>query len=180
MGTGGRLNWFIRYETLHTFLQYYSFWKAGIPYMAVGRNLAASKAIFLRAQDHPAWSKLPSGDDAHANAVAVELDARRDHPRLRGAFDERLVAEIAGRKRPAPRNVHGDTEVLRGFAENRVEAASPALARHAVPLFGSLEAGNIAWSILNRRHRRQEHDVFGARLGAERRERERNRQSARQ
>ena len=57
------LTHFIHYETLHTFLQYYSFARAGLPYMAVGRNLAATKATFLKAQQHPAWASLPSGDD---------------------------------------------------------------------------------------------------------------------
>jgi cellulose synthase/poly-beta-1,6-N-acetylglucosamine synthase-like glycosyltransferase len=57
------LNTFIRYETVHTFLQYYSFNRAGMPYMAVGRNLAATREVFLKAQGHPAWNLLPSGDD---------------------------------------------------------------------------------------------------------------------
>jgi hypothetical protein len=61
--TKGLLNSFIRYETNHTFLQYYSFAHAGLPYMAVGRNLAATKAVFQQASQHPAWAQLPSGDD---------------------------------------------------------------------------------------------------------------------
>jgi hypothetical protein len=79
--TGALLNAFIRYETLHTFLQYYSFTIAGLPYMAVGRNLAATREVFLKAQSHPAWSKLPSGDDdlliqlcAHAGNMTVLTD----------------------------------------------------------------------------------------------------------
>ena len=59
----GALNKFIRYETLHTFLQMYAFTKSGLPYMATGRNLAAKKNLFLKAQMHPVWSLLPSGDD---------------------------------------------------------------------------------------------------------------------
>jgi glycosyltransferase involved in cell wall biosynthesis len=59
----GWLNLFIRYETKHTFLQYLSFTRFGLPYMAVGRNLAATKDAFLRAQAAPQWKALPSGDD---------------------------------------------------------------------------------------------------------------------
>lgn len=57
------LNSFVRWETVHTFLQYSSYAKAGRPYMAVGRNLACTKAAFLKAQASREWSKLPSGDD---------------------------------------------------------------------------------------------------------------------
>jgi glycosyltransferase involved in cell wall biosynthesis len=59
----GFLNAFIRWETLHTFLQYSSYAKRGLPYMAVGRNLACKKNILLKAQSHPYWSLTPSGDD---------------------------------------------------------------------------------------------------------------------
>ncbi len=59
----GTVNVFTRYETMHTFLLYYSFAKAGIPYMAVGRNLAATKTAFQFAQAHPFWQATPSGDD---------------------------------------------------------------------------------------------------------------------
>lgn len=57
------LNSFIRWETVHTFLQYSSYARAGQPYMAVGRNLACTRNAFLKAQASPQWSKLPSGDD---------------------------------------------------------------------------------------------------------------------
>lgn len=73
--TKRRLNTFIRHETVHTFIQYYSFARAGLPYMAVGRNLAATKAVFQKAGDHPAWSKLPSGDDD----LLVQLCATSDN-----------------------------------------------------------------------------------------------------
>jgi cellulose synthase/poly-beta-1,6-N-acetylglucosamine synthase-like glycosyltransferase len=59
----GWLNAFIRHETANTFMQYSAFSRAGFPYMAVGRNLAATKAAFLEAQQSEAWSQLPSGDD---------------------------------------------------------------------------------------------------------------------
>ena len=61
--SGGILNAFIRWETMHTFLQYSTYALAGIPYMAVGRNLACTKAIFQRASQTDIWNVLPSGDD---------------------------------------------------------------------------------------------------------------------
>lgn len=57
------LNTFIRWETLHTFLQYASYAIVGMPYMAVGRNLACTKEAMQKAQQTPVWNLLPSGDD---------------------------------------------------------------------------------------------------------------------
>ena len=59
----GLLNLFIRYETIQTFISLYSFAAAGFPYMAVGRNIAFTKEIFVSAENHPNWKKVPSGDD---------------------------------------------------------------------------------------------------------------------
>ncbi len=59
----GMLNTFIGWETMHTFLQYATYCVAGIPYMAVGRNMACTKAVFLDASRSRIWSRLPSGDD---------------------------------------------------------------------------------------------------------------------
>lgn len=59
----GLLNSFVRWETVHTFLQYSSYTLAGKPYMAVGRNLACAKDIWLKACQAQVWTKLPSGDD---------------------------------------------------------------------------------------------------------------------
>jgi hypothetical protein len=59
----GLLNIFIRWETLHTFLQCSSYLLSGKPYMAVGRNIACTRKIFLQAQANKLWQSLPSGDD---------------------------------------------------------------------------------------------------------------------
>lgn len=65
------LNAFIRWETLHTFIQYAGYTLSGRPYMAVGRNLACTKTALLKAQQSAAWAQLPSGDDdLLVNAVA--------------------------------------------------------------------------------------------------------------
>jgi len=61
--TAGMLNAFIRWETLHTFIQYSSYALAGRPYMAVGRNMACTKKALLKAQSSHVWNALPSGDD---------------------------------------------------------------------------------------------------------------------
>jgi glycosyltransferase involved in cell wall biosynthesis len=61
--SGGLLNAFTRWETLHTFVQYSTYALAGKPYMAVGRNMACTKTILLRAQQSDVWNALPSGDD---------------------------------------------------------------------------------------------------------------------
>jgi glycosyltransferase involved in cell wall biosynthesis len=61
--TNRLLNTFIRWETMHTFIQYAGYTIAGNPYMAVGRNLACTKDTLLKAQESMAWGMLPSGDD---------------------------------------------------------------------------------------------------------------------
>jgi glycosyltransferase involved in cell wall biosynthesis len=61
--TGGLLNAFIRWETMHSFLQYSTYALAGNPYMAVGRNMACTKSALLKAQASDIWNELPSGDD---------------------------------------------------------------------------------------------------------------------
>ena len=59
----GLLNVFIRWETVHTFLQLSTYAIAGVPYMAVGRNIGCTKKILLEAQRSQKWNLLPSGDD---------------------------------------------------------------------------------------------------------------------
>lgn len=57
------LNKLIRYETLITAIQYFSFAKSGIPYMGVGRNLAYTKDQFFKAKGFMGHMKIKSGDD---------------------------------------------------------------------------------------------------------------------
>lgn len=71
VASNSMLNAFVRWETLHTFIQYAGYTLSGRPYMAVGRNLACTKAAMEKTQQSPEWSKLPSGDDdLLVNAVA--------------------------------------------------------------------------------------------------------------
>jgi glycosyltransferase involved in cell wall biosynthesis len=74
----GCLNVFIRWETLHTFIQYCMFTRSGMPYMAVGRNLACTKSVLLKAQSHPYWQSMPSGDDD----LLIRISANRHNTRI--------------------------------------------------------------------------------------------------
>ncbi|WP_405291157.1 glycosyltransferase [Algibacter sp. Ld11] len=57
------LNKLIRFETVMTAVQYFSFAKIGLPYMGVGRNLAYTKAEFFNANGFIQHIKIRSGDD---------------------------------------------------------------------------------------------------------------------
>ncbi|HTO15156.1 MAG TPA: glycosyltransferase [Edaphocola sp.] len=66
--TGGLLNRFICWETLHTFIQYASWAKLGLPYMGVGRNLMYHRGPVLELLDNDEdfknqFIKSASGDD---------------------------------------------------------------------------------------------------------------------
>lgn len=57
------LNKLIRYETLLTAIQYFSFAKWGIPYMGVGRNLAYTSEEFYNQNGFATHLHVRSGDD---------------------------------------------------------------------------------------------------------------------
>ncbi|WP_452599346.1 glycosyltransferase [Pontimicrobium sp. MEBiC01747] len=57
------LNKLIRYETLLTAIQYFSFAKIGIPYMGVGRNLAYNRSEFYKTNGFIKHINIRSGDD---------------------------------------------------------------------------------------------------------------------
>ena len=76
------LNKLIRWETLHTALQYLSYACAGMTYMGVGRNLSYKKAIFFRHKGFSAHNHVPGGDDdlfinkaATKKNTAIVIDA---------------------------------------------------------------------------------------------------------
>jgi len=67
----GLLNKLIRYETLQTAMQYFSYALMGLPYMGVGRNLAYKKELFFKNRGFTAHYNVNSGDDdLFINAVA--------------------------------------------------------------------------------------------------------------
>nr|WP_321233019.1 glycosyltransferase [uncultured Psychroserpens sp.] len=72
---GSLLNLLIRFETFMTALQYLSYAKIGLPYMAVGRNLAYKKAQFFEANGFMNHMDIMSGDDdLFINQVATKTN----------------------------------------------------------------------------------------------------------
>jgi hypothetical protein len=57
------LNKIIRFETLFTAIQYFSYSITGMPYMGVGRNIAYKKKDFIEAKGFESHSEIISGDD---------------------------------------------------------------------------------------------------------------------
>lgn len=66
------LNRIIRFETLFTAMQYFSYSLAGMPYMGVGRNMAYKKNNYIKAKGFENHSNVISGDDdLFINAIAT-------------------------------------------------------------------------------------------------------------
>jgi glycosyltransferase involved in cell wall biosynthesis len=57
------LNKLVRFETLLTAIQYFSYAKLGSPYMGVGRNLAYKKSTFFKVNGFIKHVQIQSGDD---------------------------------------------------------------------------------------------------------------------
>lgn len=57
------LNKIIRFETLMTAVQYFSYSKIGLPYMGIGRNLAYTKTLFFKNSGFIKHMHIKSGDD---------------------------------------------------------------------------------------------------------------------
>ncbi|HVZ95991.1 MAG TPA: glycosyltransferase [Chitinophagaceae bacterium] len=69
----GLFNKIVRWETMHTALQYLSYSCAGLTYMGVGRNLSYKKSVFFRHKGFSAHNHLPGGDDdLFINAAATK------------------------------------------------------------------------------------------------------------
>ncbi|MBU2950283.1 glycosyltransferase [Tamlana agarivorans] len=69
------LNKLIRFETLVTATNYFSFALTGIPYMGVGRNLAYKKEEFFKANGFINHIQVRSGDDdLFVNQVATRIN----------------------------------------------------------------------------------------------------------
>lgn len=67
------LNKLIRFESLLTAIQYFSYAKIGIPYMGVGRNLAYTKTTFFKVNGFANHMHVKSGDDdLFINQVATK------------------------------------------------------------------------------------------------------------
>lgn len=59
----GMLNKLIRFDTVHTAMQYFSAAISGRPYMGVGRNLSYTKDVFIRNKGLVSQYNVPYGDD---------------------------------------------------------------------------------------------------------------------
>ena len=59
----GLLNQIIRFETLQTALNYFSFANLGLAYMGVGRNLAYTKKLYQKTNGFESHKHVLSGDD---------------------------------------------------------------------------------------------------------------------
>jgi cellulose synthase/poly-beta-1,6-N-acetylglucosamine synthase-like glycosyltransferase len=69
----GWLNKFIRFETVYTAIQYFSFALSGSPYMGVGRNLMYKKKLFEQVNGFSKHEHIASGDDdLFINEVATQ------------------------------------------------------------------------------------------------------------
>jgi glycosyltransferase involved in cell wall biosynthesis len=74
---GNLLNVIIRFETMMTAIQYFSYAIIGLPYMGVGRNLAYKKSLFMKNNGFISHYKIPSGDDdLFINQVANRKNTR--------------------------------------------------------------------------------------------------------
>lgn len=78
----GLLNWFIRWETFYTAVQYLSLALSRRPYMGVGRNLMYRTTLFFAHRGFYKHKEIVGGDDdlfmnqaATRNNVAINLDA---------------------------------------------------------------------------------------------------------
>ena len=72
----GLLNSLIRFETLMTAIQYFSYAKVGMPYMGVGRNLAYTSHLFYQNRGFMSHMNLRSGDDQlFVNEVATSANS---------------------------------------------------------------------------------------------------------
>ena len=68
----GFLNKLIRFETVQTALQYFSYALKGMPYMGIGRNLAYTKDLFMQNNGFYTHLDVLSGDDdLFVNEVAT-------------------------------------------------------------------------------------------------------------
>ena len=78
---GSLINAVIRFETLLTAIQYFSYARLGLPYMGVGRNLAYHRDVFFENSGFMKHMEIMSGDDdLFINSVATKSNvAILDH-----------------------------------------------------------------------------------------------------
>ncbi|NAS29608.1 glycosyltransferase [Flavobacteriaceae bacterium R38] len=77
------LNALIRFETLITAIQYFSYARIGIPYMGVGRNLAYHKSEFFNNKGYINHMNIKSGDDD----LFIKEVAKKDNVAINYSFN---------------------------------------------------------------------------------------------
>ncbi|MBA2249298.1 MAG: glycosyltransferase [Chitinophagaceae bacterium] len=85
----GFLNKLVRWETFHTALQYFSYARAGLPYMGVGRNLSYRKSVFFRHKGFSSHNHVASGDDD----LFINIAATKNNTRIMVDKDSFTLSE---------------------------------------------------------------------------------------
>lgn len=83
------LNKLIRFDTLYTAIQYFSFALFGMPYMGIGRNLSYRKTTFYRNKGFVSHYTIASGDDD----LFINQVARKDNTRVCIEKSSRIESE---------------------------------------------------------------------------------------
>jgi cellulose synthase/poly-beta-1,6-N-acetylglucosamine synthase-like glycosyltransferase len=83
------VNLFVRFETLLTAIQYFSYAKLGSPYMGVGRNLAYTKSEFFKVNGFIKHIKIKSGDDD----LFIQEAANKENTRICTSENSYTVSE---------------------------------------------------------------------------------------
>jgi cellulose synthase/poly-beta-1,6-N-acetylglucosamine synthase-like glycosyltransferase len=111
----GFLNKFIRFESLVTAIQYFSFAWLGNPYMGVGRNLAYRKSFFLENKGFNTFLNVTGGDDdlfvnRHAKGPSTFAELRPESQMVSipekslGSFYRQKVRHLSVGKRYKPKH----------------------------------------------------------------------------
>ncbi|MGY5848857.1 glycosyltransferase [Salegentibacter sp. F14] len=96
------LNKLIRFETLLTAIQYFSYARMGIPYMGVGRNLAYTSELFYAHKGFASHLHLRSGDDdlfVNEAATASNTDICFDQETITRSVPKKTFKEWFDQKR---------------------------------------------------------------------------------
>jgi hypothetical protein len=86
---GSLLHQMVGFETLHSFVLYSSLSRIGLPYMAVGRNMAVRKSVFREAIKGESYNTLPYGDDD----MLVSQIAHKDTMRINYLPEAKTLSE---------------------------------------------------------------------------------------
>lgn len=95
-------NKLLRFETLYTAIQYFSYAKIGIPYMGVGRNLAYKKSLFYKSNGFAKHMHIKSGDDdlfINQNATRKNIALAISHESFTSSLPKKDLIKWISQKR---------------------------------------------------------------------------------